>query len=101
MSGESSMIFFPFSDFTLGDAADVLMKRNMSVSRRGDTLTVKWASGPAFFIELDDKDYVFAEAWEIGEGTPHLAGMTMCHARFEITFENLDEVLDEMNSLIE
>jgi hypothetical protein len=41
------------------------------------------------------------EAIEIGEGTDYEIAMGDCDARFEVSFEDLDEALDEINTMIE
>jgi hypothetical protein len=44
---------------------------------------------------------VCVEAAKIGHGTPHEDALRECDARFEIVIEDLDEALDEINTLME
>ena len=52
---------------------------------------VRLATGPA----------VAAEALEVGAGTDFADRLARCDARFEIEIDDLDEPLDEINTLME
>ncbi len=101
MSDGTSFIFFQGGPFDLGDAARALTDRGISVTSHSDQLTVRWDDGPEMTIVLARGGHVQQEAAEIGENSPHAAAMSLCDARFEVGFESLDEVLDEINTLIE
>jgi hypothetical protein len=47
------------------------------------------------------EDYVTDEAAEISKGTPHEREISQCESRYEILIDDLDLVLDEINTLIE
>ncbi len=101
MSDGISMVFFRSGDFDLQAAKASLSARGLSVSHDGDKLTVCWQSGPKIHISICDGEWVQQEAAEIGESSPHAAAMANCNVRFEISFDDFDEVLDEINTLIE
>src|SRR4051812_25157534 len=97
------MIFFRSGDRALdGDRmAATLAERGFSVSRDEQHLKVRWGAGPELRVELATGPRIRQEATEIGKGTSHATTLGRCDARFEIIIENLDEVLDEINTLIE
>jgi hypothetical protein len=96
-----SMILFRGSSFDVDDAYRALSDRRLAVRRDGDALVVRRGDGPMLTVGLARGEVVQREATEIGEGTPHAASMSECDARFEISSEDLAEILDEMNTLIE
>ena len=51
----------------------------------------------SFEIIINTAPYILEEAQEIGQGTPHQAAMQLCNARFEVSVDNLEEALDEIN----
>jgi hypothetical protein len=83
------------------DAARILIDRGLSVTRRDDELSVRWDDAPELRVVLVQDRYVRDEAEEIGAGSPHADRMRSCDVRFEILIDDLDEVLDEINTLIE
>jgi len=104
----TSFIMFHRPGFTLEDAADALAKSSLTVESRsdpllGDYLLVRRTPGvtPVLRVYLSRAPHVQEEAAEIGEGTPYAVAAARCDARFEICFDDLDEVLDEINLLIE
>jgi hypothetical protein len=95
-----SMIFF-HSSYTLADATKVLSARGLSVKNVDGGLEVHWHDGPTLRVLLVAEPWVREEAVEISEDTPHETELARCAARFEIIFNDLDEVLAEINTLIE
>ena len=75
--------------------------RGLTVSPRANELIVGYPDSPEFRVVLATADHVKIEAAEIGEGTPHQADLAECDVRFEVFFDDLAEVLDEINTLIE
>ena len=75
--------------------------RGLTVSRRANDLIAGSPDNPEFRVVLATGDHVKVEAAEIGEGTPHQAAMAECDVRFEVFFDDLAEVLDEINTFIE
>jgi len=85
----------------LDAASRSLTGYGLKVARWGDTITASRPGSPEFRIRLATEEWVRAEAAEIGDGTPHEAAMRECDARFEVSFDSLDDVLDEINTLLE
>jgi hypothetical protein len=96
-----SMILFRDRGFGLDEAFHALSARPLGVRREGDTLVVRWGDGPALYVGFASGEDVRQEAAGIGERTPHAEALGGCDARFEIAFDDLGEVLDEINTLIE
>ena len=105
MADHASLIFFPSGRGNLDTAAAVLADRGMTVHRVagefGDVFTVGYPRGPRLRIAFVQESYVRQEAAEISEGTSHAAKMSQCNVRYEILIDDLDGVLDEINTLIE
>jgi hypothetical protein len=85
----------------LDAAARSLRGYGMTVTHRSDHLVVGWPDGPQFRVRLVVGESVKAQAAEVGQDTPLEAAIRECDARFEITIDDLDEALDEINNLIE
>lgn len=94
-------VYFRRAACDLEAAARALERYRIDVDRRGDRLVASTPGSPQFRIALDAAPHVAEEAADIGAGTPHAAGMAACDARFVVGFDDLDEVLDEINTLIE
>jgi len=103
MASDVSMIFFrsDSSAFGIDRAARLLTDRGLQVVRDADALFVRSDNGPEMSLVFNAEADVAKEAAEIGEGTPFAGELIDCDARFEIGIEDLDEVLDEINTLIE
>lgn len=103
---DGCMVFFRPGACDLNAAVKSLVGYGLTVTRRGDELTAGRPDIPGFpnrwfRIRLATGPHVAAEAAEIGEGTPHEVAMRQCAARFEISIDNLDAALDEINTLME
>ncbi|MET7470512.1 hypothetical protein ACFYON_00615 [Micromonospora sp. NPDC005686] len=83
---------------TLADAARQL--DTMPVAEEDGRLTVQWADGPEMRVTFNAKPEVAAEAAELADEYA-LPVMRTFDRRFEVTFDDLDEVLDDINTLIE
>ena len=101
MSDGACLIFFRSGSCDLDAAEKSLSARGLSVSRIGRRLEVTWYDGPKLRVELANGNWVKEEAVEIAERHPRARDMANCDVRFEILFDDLDEVLDEINTLIE
>jgi hypothetical protein len=99
----ASLIFFQAGRGDLDLAADLLADRGMTVERWarefGDELVVGYSGGPCLRVAFVREAYVREEAVEIAEGTPRAAEMAQCDVRFEVLIDDLDETLDEINTL--
>jgi hypothetical protein len=73
----------------------------LRVIRREDELITRRAGSPEFRVKRVTGDWVRQEATEIGEDTAFATALGQCDCPFEIHFDNLDEVLDEINTLME
>ncbi|MGC5052377.1 hypothetical protein ACLQ2S_13080 [Micromonospora sp. DT48] len=83
---------------TLADAAQRL--RSMVVAEENDRLTVQWDDGPQLEVTFEAGPRIAIEAAEVAEdyGIPEMAAYDR---RFQVTFDDLDEVLQETNTLID
>lgn len=99
--GESCHIYCRSGTGDLDDAAHLLDECGQTVVRHNDHLTTSWAGGPQFRVWFETGEHVRTDAAEIGKGTPYEVAMRDCDARFEIGIDDLDEALDEINTLIE
>jgi hypothetical protein len=101
MADHASMIFFRSGRFDLDAAAVALSERGLSVRRMNDELAVGFRGSPELRVAYVQENYVQQEAEEISAGTPYAAMMGQCDVRFEILIDDLDEILDEINTLID
>jgi hypothetical protein len=87
-------------NFTIDDAEKALRTTTMTVTRDGDAIDVQWKDGPILSMGLNEESWVELEAQEISEDheVPALAN---CKRRFEVLFDDLEEVLDDYNTLFE
>jgi hypothetical protein len=95
------LVFFRSGASDLDAAARSLAGYGLTVARQSDQLFASRPGSPQFCIRLAAGESVRAEAAKIGEGTPHEDAMRECDARFEIGIDDLDEALDEINTLME
>lgn len=95
------MIFFNRDDCDKERAIDFLKNYGISVVVEEDYLAVQKANSPIFKIYLVEADFVNVEAKEISTGTAYQKNMAEFNARFEVIIENLDEALDEANTLMD
>ena len=82
-------------------------RRPSAVDRSGDrggsismVLAVRWKKGPVLFIRHAIREKVAQEIALLGDN-PHAEGLAACDALFEVSFLDLDEVLDESISLLD
>ena len=103
MADAVSMICFasPDGGVALDDAARLQADLGLQVTRKANALAVRWGNGPEPSVAWSAGQHVAAEAAEIAEGGPFAGEPCRCDARFEIGIVDLDEVLDEINTLIE
>lgn len=101
-SAERSCVFFHKPGFALSQAEAALRQKGLlTVSRKGELLTVTWKDSPALKIHYVQGEGVRKDAARVSRGTTLEAMMRDVDAAFVITFENLDDVLDDANTLIE
>jgi len=97
----SFLVFFRPGNCDLQRAETSLLKQGLTVTMRGDHIVAGRPACPHFLISLSSEPHVVIEAIEIGEGTEHSEGMSKCSVRFEVTIDDLDDALDEINTLME
>lgn len=98
------MVFFPAeAGFDLAWAREALTAQGLSVDAQPGALAVRWEEdGPVLRVAYAQGEQIAREALErAGEGAPAEARLRACTARFEIAIDDLDEALDETNTLIE
>jgi hypothetical protein len=95
------LILFRGSGKGLEEARRLLAGRGLSVTRRGEALAVRWRRGPVLLVRFARGKAAQREARWLAAGTPHVEQLGNCDARYEITFKDLEKVLDEINTLIE
>jgi len=93
-------VFFQSQNSSIEQATSLLERYSFTVEKVGEKLKAS-ASGFTFDISLVNDNHVLEEAKEIGQGTPFSSEMNLCNARFEVTIEDLDEALNEINTLME
>lgn len=100
MSSDSSFLVFFHGEVTLDDVERALRGTYLTVERDGDELAVHGKRGPTLYLHVSDEEHVQAEAEEFAEihGIPEIA---RCTRRVEVYFDDLEEVVDEMNTLAE
>ena len=104
-SNGCTLIFFRAGRGDLDTAAVALAGRKMAVRRVagefGEELVVGYRNGPELRVAFRQESFVQQEAEEIGADTSYAAEMKLCEVRYEIWIDDLDQVLDEINTLIE
>lgn len=100
MARDSYFLVYFSGALTLDHAEAALRKTSLTVHRSDQALEVHWGEGPRLWIGLNAEPHVKREAFELAEekGVPELG---RCDRRFEVAFDQLDEVLDETNTLAE
>jgi hypothetical protein len=74
--------------------------RKLTRARRGDVLAVRWKQGPVLFIRHAVGEAVTQEVAPLGDN-PHADRLAECDSLFEVSFLDLDAVLDESVSLLD
>jgi hypothetical protein len=98
------LVLYHKPGFGIGEAERALAGdrgRRLSLRRRDDVLAVRWKQGPELFIRHAVGEAVAQEVALLGNDHPHTEGLSACDALFEVSFLDLDEVLDESISLVE
>lgn len=103
MAKGSYFLVYGTRDVTV-EAAEAALSRSkmLAVARDGDALTVrrKKPGGPELVVGVNAEPWVAVEAAEAAERHA-VAAIAGCGRRFEVAFDDLEEVLDECNTLFE
>jgi hypothetical protein len=97
------LLFFrdPEAKFTPERLKQVLDDEGVNVTGDEQPFALQWAGGPTLFASITRGEVAAVLASRLmGRGRKHRALAAGCDAYVEITFESLDEVLDEINTLI-
>jgi len=101
-SAEKSLIYFHKPGMGLEQVAAPLAAGGLTVTRDGDLLRVRWAGkGPELRVRHVQGERIRLDAVQKGRGSELEPLMRTLDSAFEISFDSLDEVLDETNTLIE
>ena len=87
--------------FGLGEAHAVLSGQGLTVACQDGLLTVQWQGGPLLRVNLARGQDVQKEIERLAKGTRYASETSHFDAKFEITPDDMDEVLDDVNTLIE
>ena len=102
MSNHVCMILCSSDRLSIDEAQAALEQDGLTVERDNDKLICFWGDSPKFTIDFQQGEEVRAEAKTMGEEYPNYRSkLKNCDARFEISFADLSEVLNEINTLIE
>lgn len=102
MSRHVCLIFCSSDRISLNDAQTILEKDGLSIESRDNSLICFRDNSPRFTIRLNQEEEVRVSAKSLGEEYPNYRSrLKNCDAHFEISFANLSEVLDEVNTLID
>jgi hypothetical protein len=95
------LVFFRGTAPSLAEAGALLAARGLSVDQKSTSIGVRWKGGPELTVSKIGGAAAPKDAQEAARGTKHSQTVACCAGWFEIEFESLSAVLDEMNTLIE
>src|SRR5689334_1023900 len=94
-------IFYRGSAPTLVQARQHLVSRGLNATATGDCLQVQWHEGPTLQVRIVTEKQAPPSAVRASRGSEYAETITGCGGWFEVAFESLEAVLDEINTLIE
>jgi hypothetical protein len=100
-NAEKSLIYFHRPGMGLEQVQAPLAAGGMTVTRDGDLLRVRWGKGPELRVRHVQGERIRLDAVQKGRGSPLEPLMRTLDSAFEISFDSLDAVLAESNTLIE
>jgi hypothetical protein len=101
-SREKSLIYFHHPGLDLAQAQDPLGAGGMTVARDGEVLRVRrGGEGPELRVRHVHGERIRLDAIQKSRGTALQSLMSTLDAAFEVSFDDLDKVLAEANTLIE
>lgn len=100
-TGSSSWVMFPQDNFDIGFVYDLLLETGLSVLQQRDKVAIWLDNGPMLFITSVRGEAVRLKSMKIGKGSLYSEELSKCDARVEITFDDLQAVRKEEDTLIE
>jgi len=101
-SGEKSLVYFHGPGMGLEQVQAPLAAGGMTVTRDGNLLRVRrGGDGPEVRVRHVHGERIRLDAIQKARGTALQSLMSTLDAAFEISFDDLDKILDETNTLIE
>jgi len=97
------LLFFrdPEAAFTPKRMRQVLADKGMAPEGEAEPFALRWEDGPTLYVSIVRGEVAPILASRLmGRGRKHRNLAESCDAYVEIKFESLDEVLDEINTLI-
>lgn len=94
-------IFYKNDELKLDDAELRLKEANMSVQRYEDVLKISYDQGPTMFVSHSCEDHALKTSQHIRSKTKHKSLMNSFDSLYKVSFNDLEEVLDEINTLID
>jgi hypothetical protein len=94
------LVFYQNQNSSYKKAKELLESYSFEVKEGTDKLVAK-ANEFTFDITINKAPQIQVKAKEIGKNSPYKQEMNLCNACFEVSIENLEEALDEINTLME
>ena len=98
---ETCMIFFNSEQCDFNKALESLKSYGLNTLTNGKSIVANHNSSPKFEINMVNENHVLDDAIKISKGTEFESKMSKCNVRFEIKISNLNEALNEINTLME
>ncbi|MFT5325175.1 MAG: hypothetical protein ACI8P0_003042 [Planctomycetaceae bacterium] len=98
---EKCYLMFPSPSVDLGEAGALLTDRGFTVEEADSNELRCECNGIEFWLTRHEGPKIQRESAMIGDLLNNPVEIDQCDCRFEIEFEDLEKVLDEINSLIE
>jgi hypothetical protein len=98
------LLFFrdPKAEFTAARLKQILADDGVTSEGDAEPFALRWGDGPTLYASLIRGEVAAVLAGRLmGRGRKHRALAAASDAYIEIKFESLDEVLDEINTLIQ
>jgi hypothetical protein len=94
------LVLFRLPGFGIDEAQRALQEDGLSVARMRDVLAVRCDDGPVLFGRYAEGRLAAEELTGATRHTGQAAALEACDSLFEVSFLDLEEVLDEINTLI-
>jgi hypothetical protein len=100
MSGHFA-VYFKAGCCDMDAAVRALTRCDLTVSPQDGYVIVSRSGSPEFDVGLSTEPWVRQEAAGIAGSSPDAAALAECDARFEVSTENLQAALQEINTMME